>query len=319
MVCVIGEALIDLVLAAPAVDASGTDGYLAHPGGSPYNVAIGLARLGQRSRLLARLSSDAFGRQLRAHAEANQVDLSLAVSAGEPSTLAVVSLDAQRNATYDFYRTGTADWQWTATELDRVPQDAGWVHTGSLASWTEPGAGAIEARLVQLAPSCLISFDPNIRAELLADRDSAVARIERLVGLSDVVKASAEDLAWLYPRVAVPEVMARWRDNGPTIVVVTDGGRGAYLLAAGGEPGTVPAVPVPIVDTVGAGDAFMAGLINALARDDVLGRVSGTSRPAVPNPAAVRAAVTEASLVAALTCARAGANPPTAVELAAAR
>jgi fructokinase len=315
MVCVIGEALIDLVLAAPAVDASGTDGYLAHPGGSPYNVAIGLARLGQRCRLLARLSSDAFGRQLRAHAEANRVDLSLAVAAGEPSTLAVVSLDAQRNASYDFYRTGTADWQWTAAELARVPDDAGWLHTGSLASWTEPGADVIEARLAELAPSCLISYDPNIRPALMGERDAAVARIERLVALSDVVKVSAEDLALLYPGTELAAALAGWRDRGPSLVVVTDGGRGAQLLTAGGRQASVPAVPVPVVDTVGAGDAFMAGLINALVRDQVL---RPDRRGSISDDAA-RAAVTEAGLVAALTCTRAGANPPTAIELAAAR
>jgi fructokinase len=315
MVCVIGEALIDLVLAAPAVDASGTDGYLAHPGGSPYNVAIGLARLGRPSRLLARLSADAFGRQLRAHAEVNQVDLSLAVAATEPSTLAVVNLDAQRNATYDFYRNGTADWQWTAAELARIPADAGWLHTGSLASWTEPGASLIETRLTELRPSCLISYDPNIRPLLLDDHDRAVARVERLVGLSDVVKVSAEDLAWLYPGLAIPDLLADWQARGPALVVVTDGGRGAHLLA-NTEPITVPAVPMPIVDTVGAGDAFMAGLINALAPFNAAG--AGELRQGLSDDAA-RTAVAEASLVAALTCAKAGANPPTALELAAAR
>jgi len=312
MVCVIGEALIDLVLAAPAVDESGTDGYLAHPGGSPYNVAIGLARLGQPTRLLARLSADAFGRQLRAHAEANQVDLSLAVAATEPSTLAVVNLDAQRNATYDFYRNGTADWQWTPAELARIPDDAGWLHTGSLASWTEPGASVIEARLSELRSSCLISYDPNIRPLLLADHDQAITRVERLVGLADVVKVSAEDLAWLYPGKAIDDLLDTWRKRGPALVVVTDGGRGAHLLAE--RPLTVPAVPVPIVDTVGAGDAFMAGLINALARDGALTR----GQASLSDEAALTA-VAEAALVAALTCARAGANPPTALELAAAR
>jgi fructokinase len=310
MVCVIGEALIDLVLAAPAVDASGTDGYLAHPGGSPYNVAIGLARLGQPSRLLARLSTDAFGRQLRAHAQVNQVDLSLAISATEPSTLAVVNLDAQRNASYDFYRNGTADWQWTVAELARIPADAGWLHTGSLASWIEPGASVIEARLTELRPSCLISYDPNIRPLLLDDHDRTVARVERLVGLSDVVKVSAEDLAWLYPGLAIADLLADWRARGPALVVVTDGGRGAHLLSAAGELITIPAVPMAIVDTVGAGDAFMAGLISALAGDRELRR--GLSDEAA------RTAVAEASLVAALTCAKAGANPPTALELAAA-
>ena len=308
MVCVIGEALIDLVLAAPAVDESGTDGYLAHPGGSPYNVAIGLARLGRPARLLARLSGDAFGRQLRAHADRNGVDLSLAVAATEPSTLAVVNLDAQRNATYDFYRNGTADWQWTAAELARIPADAGWLHTGSLASWIDPGASMIEARLTELKPSCLISYDPNIRPLLLDDHAEAVARVERLVGLADVVKVSAEDLAWLYPGKTIDDLLTTWRERGPALVVVTDGGRGAHLLAE--RPVTMPAVPVPIVDTVGAGDAFMAGLINALADQEL--------RPGLSDEAA-RTAVAEAGLVAALTCARAGANPPTALELAAAR
>jgi fructokinase len=314
MVCVIGEALIDLVLAAPAVDESGTDGYLAHPGGSPYNVAIGLARLGQPSRLLARLSGDAFGRQLRAHAEVNQVDLSMAISATEPSTLAVVNLDAQRNASYDFYRNGTADWQWKPEELARIPEDAGWLHTGSLASWIEPGASLIEARLAELKPTCLISYDPNIRPLLLDDHAETVARVQRLVGLADVVKVSAEDLAWLYPGLAVEELLADWQARGPALVVVTDGGRGAHLLSSSGERITIPAVPMAVVDTVGAGDAFMAGLINALVRDAAL----RPGQPELPEDAA-RHAVAEASLVAALTCAKAGANPPTALELAAAR
>ncbi|MEO9237983.1 MAG: carbohydrate kinase, partial [Jatrophihabitantaceae bacterium] len=251
MVYVIGEALIDLVLQSSA--GSGSDSYLAHPGGSPYNVAIGLARLGQPSRLLARLSGDAFGRQLRGHAQANQVDLSLAVAASEASTLAVVSLDADRNATYDFYRTGTADWQWTEAELSRLPADAGWVHTGSIASWTEPGASAIEARLAACTPATVISYDPNIRPALLAEHAAGLAQVERLVALSTVVKASAEDLTWLYPQRPLTEVLARWQASGPSIVVVTDGGRGAQAIVAGSEPFTVAARPVEVVDTVGAG------------------------------------------------------------------
>ena len=134
MVCVIGEALIDLVMDPRSAASTGPKTYLAHPGGSPFNVAVGLARLGQPAQLLARLSGDAFGRQLRGHAEANGVDLSYAVDAAESSTVAVVSLDADRNASYDFYRTGTADWQWRTAELDRMPADTAWIHTGSLAS-----------------------------------------------------------------------------------------------------------------------------------------------------------------------------------------
>ena len=299
MAYVIGEALIDLVLDPATEHPTGAPAYLAHPGGSPFNVAVGLSRLGDPSVLLARLSADAFGRQLRAHAEANGVDLTRAVAATESSTLAVVSLDADRNATYDFYRTSTADWQWTAAELGVVPADADWIHTGSLASWIDPGASVIE-ELLTSRPNSVISYDPNIRPLLLTDHDAAVARVERFVALATVVKASAEDLAWLYPGHGFDEVLQRWRQLGPRVVVVTDGGNGARAVAGDGEPFTVPAKPITVVDTVGAGDAFMAGLIHALHRDGL---------------DAVRAAVDEAILVAALTCSRAGANPPTEAEL----
>ncbi len=325
MVCVIGEALIDLVMEPAAAGTTGPPRYLAHPGGSPYNVAIGLARLGQPSVLLARLSGDAFGRQLRAHAEANGVDLSYAVHAAEQSTLAVVSLDAERDAEYDFYRTGTADWQWSEAELDRIPADASWLHTGSLASWTEPGAGVIAGQLRrrrQRQP-VVVSYDPNIRPALLPDHGAAVAQVEAMVGLADVVKASAEDLAWLYPGQRPDEVLRHWRRLGAALVVLTDGGRGARFLAAdaadaagaaGGEVTAVPARPVRVVDTVGAGDAFMAGLINALSTAGFAAAGAGSAPPE-----AIAAAVAEAILVAALTCARAGANPPTAAELATAK
>jgi fructokinase len=312
MVYVIGEALIDLV-EVPAAGRDGPASYLAHPGGSPYNVALGLARLGQPARLLARLSGDAFGRQLRAHAEANGVDLSCAVDAAEQSTLAVVSLDADRNANYDFYRTGTADWQWSDAELDRIPPDASWIHTGSLASWTEPGAGVIAGQLRRRRERqpVVISYDPNIRPALLPEHGSALARVEAMVRLADVVKASAEDLAWLYPGRDTDEVLRHWRELGAAVVVMTDGGRGARFLAGDGAVTTVPSRPVAVVDTVGAGDAFMAGLISALV---AAGFTAGTG--AGP---AVQRAVAEAVLVAALTCGRAGANPPTAAELAAAQ
>ncbi len=305
MVCVIGEALIDLVM-EPA--GAGVPSYLAHPGGSPFNVAIGLARLGQHSQLLARLSGDAFGGQLRAHAQANGVDLSYVVDAPESSTLAVVSLDADRNASYDFYRTSTADWQWSETELDRMPADTSWIHTGSLASWTEPGASVIAAQLRRRGGRpVVISYDPNIRPALLSDHATTVGKIEAMVGLATVVKASAEDLGWLYPGVGTDDVLRRWRALGPPAVVVTDGGHGARFSVGAGDIATVPARPVEVVDTVGAGDAFMAGLINALANAGYRGGAIDID--------AIRPAIAEAILVAALTCARAGANPPTVAEL----
>jgi len=307
-VCVIGEALVDLVYLSG--EAGGTDRYLAHPGGSPFNVAIGLARLGQPARLVARLSNDVFGRQLRAHATGNGVDLSLAVAAAEQATLAVVGLDEHRNASYDFYRTGTADWQWTDAELARIPAGTDWVHAGSLASWIDPGALAIERRLAELARTTVVSYDPNIRPALLGEHAEAVARIERLVGLSRVVKASAEDLAWLYPGRELAGALRQWQALGPAVVVATDGGRGAWAIGSDREPFRLPGRPVTVVDTVGAGDAFMAGLIDALARS---GLVAGDRRPSGEQ---LRPAIERAALVAALTVARAGADPPTAEELA---
>lgn len=328
MICVIGEALIDLV------EDPDTRTYRAHPGGSPFNVAVGLARLGRHSVLQARLSSDAFGRQLRAHAEANGVDLSYAVDATEPTTLAIVGLDEHRNATYDFYLNGTADWQWTGAELAAVLPTGGitWVHTGSLASWTEPGAQIIGRHLEVLSerleagpgdqPGCVISYDPNIRPLLMGDHAVAVATVERSVGRAHVVKASAEDLAWLYPGVPITDVLLSWQRLGPSLVVATDGGAGAWAVSGSGPAGQVDsegagqdsvyvaAKPITVVDTVGAGDAFMAGLINALSRVGVGAACSDLT--------SLSAVLDEAATVAALTCQRAGANPPTAAELEAA-
>jgi fructokinase len=315
MICVIGEALIDLV----EEPASGTDlaantgrtgprSYRAHPGGSPYNVAIGLARLGQNTALQARFSADTFGRQLRSHAEANAVDLSLAIDAAEPTTLAIVGLDERRNATYDFYLNGTADWQWTAAELARAGSP-GWTHTGSLASWTRPGSVTIDEHLGRLrrAGTTIISYDPNIRPLLMGGHQAAVAAVEQSVARAHVVKASAEDLDWLYPNVDLAAALRAWQKLGPQVVVATNGGDGSMALAGSGDVVTVAAKPITIVDTVGAGDAFMAGLINALTRTGVA--------EAASSEAVLATVLNEAATVAALTCQRAGADPPTAAEL----
>jgi fructokinase len=316
MLSVIGEALIDLVQSADAAAgtaAGGPPSYLAHPGGSPYNVAIGLARLGHPALLQARLSGDTFGRQLRAHAAANGVDLSIAIAATEPTTLAIVGLDSAGNATYDFYLNGTADWQWTTSELGLTPAGTTWVHAGSLASWTEPGASIIGEHLGQLreAGTTVISYDPNVRPLLMPDHDAGVEAIEAMVRLAHVVKASSEDLEWMYPDRFIGDVLEHWRSMGPDLVVVTDGSRGAHALTRDGEALTVAARSVAVVDTVGAGDAFMAGLIGALSRLNL--QQDGLAAEQA------QLVLSEAMLVAALTVQKAGANPPTAAELAAAR
>ncbi len=193
-ITVIGEALIDLV---PG-ERPGAFG--AFPGGSPYNVAIGLARLGQRTALMARLASNAFGRLLRDKAAAEGIDLSAAPLATQPTTLAVVNLDANASASYDFYVEGTADWQWTDAEMAAVPAATSVLHFGSLAAWTPPGDVLIRAlaRRFRESGGVLVSYDPNVRPSLLTDPALARRVVEAGVAVAHLVKASADDIAYLY-------------------------------------------------------------------------------------------------------------------------
>jgi fructokinase len=304
-VCVIGEALIDLV------PGTGAGQFVAHPGGSPYNVAIGLARLGQPTALFARLADNAFGRLLRARAVSEGIELDFAPAATEPTTLAVVSLDDQARAQYDFYLEGTADWQWTAAELAHLPDAGEVVHFGSLAAWTPPGNGPILAAVSALraAEQVLVSYDPNVRPSLLRSPLTARPSIEAGVAVAHLVKASREDVEWLYPDDSLPDVARGWLELGAVVVVITDGGDGAHGYTASGS-WTVAARPVSVVDTVGAGDAFTSGLLAGLVRREV----STPTALRRARPEVLAAAVDEAILVSALTCERAGADPPTLAE-----
>ncbi|MEO9139145.1 MAG: carbohydrate kinase [Jatrophihabitans sp.] len=304
-IAVIGEALIDVV------ETGDDEPRLARPGGSPYNVAIGLARLGQRVAFVGRLSRDPLGAILRRHAERSAVDLTLAVDALEPTTIALVEL-SDGIAGYHFGVDGTADFAWTDAELAAVPADVDAVHFGSLASWTPPGDAAVLRRVAALREHALVSYDPNVRPGLQPDAAAARDHVERAVALAHVVKASEEDLAWIHPGADVAEIAGQWLTLGPAVVVVTRGSDGAQAYTAAG---TVirAARRAEVVDTVGAGDAFTSGLLDALARRDLL------------SPAALTAALTdlhllddvldEASLVSAITCSRAGANPPRLADL----
>lgn len=308
LLTVIGEALIDLVPGSAPGD------YQARPGGSPFNVAIGLARLGHRTALMARLADNAFGRLLREHAAAEGVDLAAAPHATEPTTLAVVSLDADGHAGYDFYLEGTADWQWTDAELARVPADTAVLHVGSLATWTRPGGDRIRAAAARLRErgSTLISYDPNIRPLLLGGPERARPLVEDFVAVAHVVKASREDVEWLYPGTELARIGERWLDLGALVAVITDGPHGAHLLRANAAPQRRPGRTIQLVDTIGAGDAFTSGLLGGLVR-------RGLHDPGVLNqcPAdPLTEAVDEAVLISALTCERVGADPPFAAALA---
>ncbi|MFD0029698.1 carbohydrate kinase family protein [Streptomyces sp. NPDC055059] len=274
------------------------------PGGGPANTAVALARLGTSARLLARLSGDVFGRLFRSHLEASGVDLTYAVEADEPSTLAIAELDAQGQATYSFHARNTADWQWTARELARVDlSGTACVHTGSLALVRQPGAAAVEEFLATAAPDTTISIDPNVRP-LLVRPEVYRARLAHWCELADVLRLSEDDLELLLPDASPEKACDIWHAAGARLVVITRGA-GGVLASLDGERFRVPAVPAVVADTVGAGDSFTAGLLHHLGAVGLLGgRLSKLRLDDVAD------ACRFASRVAALTCSVPGPNPP---------
>lgn len=306
MFTVVGEALLDMV------QQPGGEAYRALPGGGPLNIAIGLRRLGHPTALKARFSSGALGERLRRHALDMDLDLSPSVTTEQQTTLAFASLDAAGRATYDFYTHDTADWGWTSDELASLSADTRAIHTGSLVTALQPAAEAVVAWYERLADQgdVLLSFDPNVRPALAGDRAGAVDRVERLVALSHVVKASDEDLGWLYPGVDAEESLRRWARLGPRLAVLTRGPGGCLAVTPSGAAADLPGHRVEVVDTIGAGDAFQSGLLSALADSGVL---SPMAVNAITDDQ-VTAVVERALLVSALTCQRAGADPPTRAE-----
>jgi fructokinase len=298
---VIGEAILDLT-------ATGDDGVsIARPGGSPMNVAIGLARLGQPATFVGRMSDDPIGTVLRRHLERSSVDLGRVVDATEPSTIALVELSAGQ-ARYQFSLRG-ADFQWSASELAFLPAGASAVHFGSLASWMPPGNAAIDQSVSRMRRdgSVLISYDPNVRPVLLPDVALARRQVERSVRVAHLVKASAEDLHWLYKADSVDVVARRWLDLGATVVVVTAGRDGATAWTGRQPPVSRPAFAGRVADTVGAGDAFTSGLLDALARRSLL---TPAALVELADSAALASVLDDAALTAGLTVGRPGADPP---------
>ena len=305
MFVVVGEALIDLV------GQRGGRTLAAHPGGSPANVALGLARLGVSVRLKTRLGRDAFGEMISAHLEASGVLVDGGPEGGVSTSLAIATL-AAGIASYDF----RIDWD--VGPLAPLPIEARCLHTGSLATVLPPG----EASVVDLVERehkrgrVTVSYDPNVRPALLGDAARARPDIERLVALSDVVKVSDEDLRWLYPDRRDEDVAQGWLASGPALVVVTRGGAGVYAVSAGLELHR-RAVPIDLVDTVGAGDSFTSGLLDGLHRADLVGGARRDALAAIDD-ATLGSVVDAAARIAAITCSRPGADPPTRAEVDAA-
>ena len=287
---VIGEALIDIVEHRGSTE---------HVGGSPLNVAVGLARLGRGVDFLTHIGDDAHGHRIADYLKSSGARLVPGSTSAGKTPTAVARITDDGSAVYSF----DLDWQLSGTPEVGPPLV---VHTGSIAAVREPGCLAVAALLDAYRVSATVTFDPNVRPSLINDRDLARERITRLVERSDIVKASAEDLSWLDPEHD-PEWTARtWAAAGPSIVLLTMGDRGALGLCSGGEA-RVAARAVQVVDTVGAGDAFMVGLLDALWGLDLLGAGSRGALGRIGLDA-LTAALEAASLSSALTIGRAGAD-----------
>jgi len=302
---VVGESLIDVV---KRPDGSTKE----HVGGSPANVAVGLARLGHVVALATQIGDDERGARITSHLEREGISL----TEGNPkhiggrTSVATSTLDATGAAAYSF------DLSWELPELASF-EGLAHVHTGSIAATLEPGASAVLTAIQSARPSATISYDPNARPYLMGDAHDVRAKIEALIGLSDVVKASDEDIAWLYDGTPISDVLRLWGQLGPALTVVTRGGKGAVVgLSIAGELASVDAPLVEVVDTVGAGDSFMAGLLSGLLDGGLIGGVQGRERLRSASLADVRPAVDRALACAAMTVSRAGANPPHRAELA---
>ena len=294
---VIGESLIDIV---HRPDGSSQE----HVGGSPANVAIGLARLGHDVTLASMIGQDERGARIAGLLHEEKVRLTEGSVGRRRTSVATSTLDATGAATYSF------DLAWRVSE-DQPLDGLAHVHTGSLAATLEPGASAVLTTVQHARPHATISYDPNARPSLMGDPHEVRAKMEQLVGLSDVVKASDEDIAWLYGGAPVAEVLRLWGQLGPSLVVMTRGDKGVLTwLRSSGELTTADAPVVKVVDTVGAGDSFMAGLLSGLLEAGLLGDLEDRERLRAATLADVRPAIDRALACAAITVSRPGADPP---------
>jgi fructokinase len=290
---VVGEALIDIVQHEGQVLGE-------HVGGSPLNVAVGLALLGRRVEFLTWLGDDRRGSRIADYLHDSGVDLVAGSTGASRTATALADLDETGSATYQF----DIEWQVPSAGLDEPLV----LHTGSIATALRPGRDAVVDLVDRHAATTTISFDPNIRSAFFENAEEALSQVETVVARADVVKASDEDLRWLDPRSKPEDLAARWLSLGPALVAVTFGADGSYAVCGDGEE-RIPAYPAEVVDTVGAGDAFMTGLIDALWDLSLLG---GDRRPQLRDIGrdALRRVLQTAALSSALTVAKPGAALP---------
>lgn len=307
MIISCGEALIDFL---PRTGADGSAVFQPVAGGSPFNVAIASARLGASTGFFGGMSTDFFGDLLRQSLAGSGVDLSFAPTVPRPTTLAFVKLD-KGDARYAFFDEGSAGRMLEVADLPAFPKTVAALHFGSISLVAEPCGSALEALMKREQKERVISLDPNIRASLVRNRDGYLARLDRLVEMADIARLSEEDLQWIAPDLRFEDLGRRWLERGAKLVVLTRGAAGAMAIAAG-QAVSVPGVATTVVDTVGAGDTFTAGI---LARLDALGLLTKAAVASLDRER-LTDVLTFATKAAAVTVSRAGANPPWLKEIA---
>jgi fructokinase len=297
----LGEALIDVVIRPES-----TQEYV---GGSLLNVAVGIATLGQPASICAFWGKDDRGDRLAKWAEAAGVEIVPGTDWAENTSVAFARIDDHGRATYEF------DLNWAVPEVPDL-STFGHLHTGSIAATLEPGGSQVVDVAMRIKDYCTVSYDPNIRPALMNSPDAVRDRVEQMVGLADLVKASDEDLDWLYPGTPIEDIMRQWVTAGPAMVVVTRGPWGAHaVLANNRDMLHVDQMTVEVGDTVGAGDSFMAGLISGLLDEELLGSLEAGQRLRAVDWSAVQPALHRAVITSALTVSRSGAYAPTMDEV----
>ncbi len=308
MILCCGEALIDMI---PATTDAGGESFAPHTGGAIYNTAIALGRLGVQTGMLTGLSSDLFGQQLVEGLNASHVDTSHVITSDRPTTLAFVRL-VDGHATYHFYDENSAGRMLVPDDMPALHKDVAALYFGGISLACEPGANAYAALLDSEVGGRAVMLDPNIRPGFINDAGRYRDRLNRMLKAADIVKVSDEDLNWMQPGPSsMREKVGTVQKQGPSIVILTRGGEGATGFLSDGTEVHAPAVKATVVDTVGAGDTFNAGVLAMLSERGELDKPN----IAQLSKTSLKQALAHGARVAAVTVSRAGANPPWADEL----
>jgi fructokinase len=307
MIVCCGEALIDML---PRESTLGEPAFAPYAGGALFNSAIALGRLGAPVEFFSGLSSDLFGQQLREVLAASKAGSRYADISARPTTLAFVRL-TDGHAVYTFYDENTAGRMLTEADLPSFDTDIDAMLFGAISLIPEPCGSAYEALMKREHESRVMMLDPNIRPGFIQDKDKHLARLQRMIAMTDIVKLSDDDLAWFGETGSHGDIAAKWLELGPKLVIVTGGSKGATGYTRDHRI-SVASERVTVVDTVGAGDTFNAGVLASLHEQQLLSKAAIGAL----TETAIHKALTLGAKAAAVTVSRAGANPPWRHEIA---